>query len=332
MKMKARTAVSAVLILSLLCLGAFDPFQSPSKKELLTRLEKLEKQNMELEQQVSDLERRMNILTQRVNAVYSGQKSGQYVGGGKAHAGSSPSAVPDLDVVRVSPEKKKQSSAGGDSGRRSGGKGGKILIQKREGNTVSLVEHKSGKKQESSPLPGTNYIPPPDPETDSDKQKTKERDSGSSSPPTMASRKSEPEKGSSSQNSSKQKESASEKDLYQELQSLWKSDDEGGAVPKMKSYLNRYPKGSHVDEVSFRLGRALYRRGDYNDAIRYLSLVTEDYPTSSYAAHSLYLTGLSYLELGRTDKAADVLREVKILYPFSKSAKKAEEKLSSCCP
>jgi TolA-binding protein len=302
--------------LSFLSLGAFDPFQGPSKKELLNRLEKLEKQNVNLQERVSDLERRLDIITERVNTVYSGQDSGHYVAGGQANAGPSPSVVPDLDVVRISPDKESKTGArDSSSAKKAGRRGGKVLIEKRQGNTVALVEH-------NTPLEGTNYIPPPDPETEARKKGKSER-SATSTPPAMASRKPAP---------AKKEPSASETELYEEIKSLWKADEGGKAVTKMKSYLDRYPGGSHVDEVAYRLGEELYQQGEYNQAIRYLSIVTEDHPTSSYAARSLYVVGVCYVDMGRTDKAADVLREVKVLYPFSEAAKKAENKLSSCCP
>ena len=51
-KTRAATLVAAIL-LPVLCLGAKNPFTSGSKKELLNRLEALEKQNADLRQQVA---------------------------------------------------------------------------------------------------------------------------------------------------------------------------------------------------------------------------------------------------------------------------------------
>jgi TolA-binding protein len=63
-----------------------------------------------------------------------------------------------------------------------------------------------------------------------------------------------------------------------------------------------------------------------------LKIVTENHYESDFAPEALYEIGLAYLELGQPEEAGSALREIRILYPFSETAEKAQELLSTCCP
>ncbi len=84
--------------------------------------------------------------------------------------------------------------------------------------------------------------------------------------------------------------------------------------------------------MAFWLGNYYFSANDYEKAIRAFKIVTDGHYEMEAAPESLFKIGMSYLQLGKTDDAKSAFQNVKILYPFSDMAGKAEEMLSSCCP
>jgi len=297
--MNARIAGSAVL-LSILCLGAGPfSFSGLSKKELAERVEILEKQNAELRTQVSDLSRKVGLLAQKVNMACLKDA------GARTLAGPASKEIPDLEVVRISPE-------GLARERERIKPRGKLIVAHSDGESMSLIEH-------GAPLPGTDYVPLPDPAG------TVSRKGGAEAGarvPAMA----RPEKG--AENQAGQEESSAS---FENIRELVDKGEQARAAPFMQKYLEENPGGPKEDMVAFWMGQHLFNEGDYKRAIEYYRIVTERHVESDSAPEALYKTGLCWLELERTEEAADALREVKILYPFSQAAKQAEDKLLSCC-
>jgi len=305
MKNTTRTAViTAAIIFSITCMGA-GPFSltGPSKKDLADRIQELEKQNGELKDQVRDMETKLELLSQRVNASCGNHSQGTFRGG-ESISSSPPPSVPGLSTVRLSP---------GSTGPVKPRKKGSLIITSSKDEKV-LVEG-NGKE-----LPNTGYMPLPDPEETPYSEEVAER-ARSSSTAAMASLPSQPSG----------QEPRSEAESFEKINEMVKQGNASDAKSAMTGYLQSYPKGLHVDEVAYWLGEARFNDGEYGEAIKAFRIVTESHPESSLAPQALYKSGLSYLEIGRTEEAGDALREVKILYPFSDAAGLAEDKLAACC-
>lgn len=297
MARNTRTAVlAAALILSFLCIGADNTlgFPKTSRSELVERVESLEKENVELRRQVADLNTKIDLLSQRVNAGCAGAPQGA------AAAGTPQPAPPSLDVVRLSPESQAPQKPKG-----------RLIITNSDEEAVSLIEH-------GAPLPGTNYFPLPDPAGTV----------SATGQPAAAAAMAMPDNPAPE---AKTKVTLAESEAYARIKALIDGGDRGGARPLMQDYLKSHSGGTHEDDVAYWLGDCWFEAGDYKQAIESYLIVTDQHPESARAPEALYKAGLSYLELGRTDEGADALREVRILYPFSDSAQKAEAKLATCC-
>jgi tol-pal system protein YbgF len=307
MKKNTRTAALLVVVcLSILGVGASSPFTSSSN--LNQRLEELEKQNVALRQEVADLKIKVDILTDRVNQACAGSGQGLSMSPGRSPRSgpSSNPGVPDLRVVRLSPETTPPNLPRG-----------KLIVEHEDAESPSVLEHNANSG--GAPLPGTNYVPLPDPETTmkpgsepSITEQTMPASPGPSTPAPASTARDEPS-------------------AYQEIKSLIDQGDKDGATPFLEQYLKAYPKGIHVSEVASWLGDNYFSRNEYQKAIKTFSLVTEDHPESNQAPDALFKIGLSWLELNQASKGAAALREVKVLYPFSSAAEQAEQKLKSCC-
>lgn len=312
---KVRIAgLGMAVCVAVLCTGANTSYSTSPKKDVLERLEELEKQNAALTQQVNDLKTRVELLTERVNTLYARLPSGNVAGGPAAGSSGGNAGVPgDLEVVRLSPEPNQRT--GPASPPPSNRPRGRVIV-------IDSNNPTAANSDPAQPLPGTNYVPLPDPETTMAPPPAGERSpSGpkpTGSPPPMAS----PSSPASARD---------EASLFQEIKKLVQENRRAEAVPLMETYLKQFPKGPHMDAVAYWLGEEKFARGDYEAAIKSYRLVTENRPESNYAPEALYKIGLALLELSRRDEAAEVLEEVKILYPFSEAAVKAEQKLASCC-
>ena len=310
MMKKTRALTCCAILLFVLCMGADNPFQSSSRAELSKRIELLERQNAELRQQVTDLSMKVEVLTQRVNAS-CGPGSSSAFNSDNINLNYNRSSVPGLATVRLAPEAPKDDKPKG-----------RLIVTNSDPEATVLIEHGTG-----APLPATNYVPLPDPEltmpTGSGGDAAKSPDAPAAAAP-MATAAPAPAPA-----PAPSKDEASAFNSIKDLLDQGKNDE---AVPLMEDYLNRYPKGAHEDKVAFWLGVSYFNKNEHDKAIKTLRIVSENHAESEEAPNALLRIGLAYLELGRTDEAGEAFREIKILYPFSDLAQKAEEMLSSCCP
>jgi len=301
MKKTRMSALGAAIVLSVLCLGAGNPlFSNSSRNELMSRLEELEKQNAELRQQVQDLGTKVEVLSQRVNASCGGQaSSGAFNTSGMTLSSATP-LMPGLETVRLKPGAQDPAKPRG-----------KLFITSSDNDNAVLIEH-------GAPLPGTNYVPLPDPETTMNQEGDSDTPTASPAPVQAAS----PAIASS-------KDEGPAFSAIKELIDQGKNDE---AVPLMIEYLARFQKGAHEDKVAFWLGNYYFGANDYEKAIKVFKIVADGHFETEAAPEALFKIGMSYVELGKTDDAKSAFENVKILYPFSDMAEKAEEMLSSCCP
>jgi tol-pal system protein YbgF len=306
MKKKRVSALGAAIILSILCLGAGDPFKSSSRNsELLSRMEALEKQNADLRAQVADLNVKIEVLTQRVNASCGGPAGAAFDNSNTALSSRSP-AMPGLSTVRLQP-------GAPDLVKPKG----RLIVTSSDNESSSVIE-------QGTPLPGTNYVPLPDPET------TMNGGADASQPssgPATALPAAGPAPASAPAPSGKD-ELAS----FNEIKDLVDQGKNEEAAPLMADYLARFPKGSREDKVAFWLGNYYFSQDQHEKAVKAFKIVAENHFESEEAPEALFKIGMSYLDMNKTEDAKSAFQEVKILYPFSDMAEKAEEMLSSCCP
>jgi tol-pal system protein YbgF len=297
-KMTRMSALGAIIVLSVLCLGAGKSlYGNSSRDQLLNRLESLEKQNAQLRQQVQDLSTKVEVLSQRVNASCGGQATSGAFNPASAALSSAPPLMPGLETVRLKPQDQAPAPPKG-----------RLIITNSEGDNTVLIEH-------GTPLPGTNYVPLPDPATTMNQA----GDSETAVAPVPAAAPAVPP-------------SKDEAAAFSAIKELIDQGKNGDAQPLMSDYLARFPKGAHEDKVAFWLGNYYFSANEYEKAIHAFKVVADSHYETQDAPESLFKIGMSCLQLGKTDDAKSAFQNVKILYPFSEMAEKAEKMLSSCCP
>ncbi|VAX28073.1 hypothetical protein MNBD_NITROSPIRAE03-1027 [hydrothermal vent metagenome] len=84
-----------------------------------------------------------------------------------------------------------------------------------------------------------------------------------------------------------------------------------------------------IAEYEFLVGKFYYKKEAYNAAIgRFLGLLKE-FPDYKKTPEVLYLTGISYKELNRTDESLQYLNKLRKRFPDSEFTKKAEKVMAA---
>ncbi|NOY39883.1 MAG: outer membrane protein assembly factor BamD [Nitrospirae bacterium] len=87
-----------------------------------------------------------------------------------------------------------------------------------------------------------------------------------------------------------------------------------------------------IAEYEFLVGEFYYKKGSYNAATgRFLGLLKE-FPDYKRIPEVLYLTGISYRKLNRTDESLRYLKELQKRFPDSEFSKKAEKVIAEIKP
>ncbi len=87
-----------------------------------------------------------------------------------------------------------------------------------------------------------------------------------------------------------------------------------------------------IAEYEFLVGKFYYNKGAYNAATgRFLGLLRE-FPDYKKIPEVLYLTGISYRKLNRTDESLQYLNELQKRFPDSEFTKKAEKVMAATKP
>ena len=115
------------------------------------------------------------------------------------------------------------------------------------------------------------------------------------------------------------------------------------ALEEFEKLLRIYPRNPYREVVELRIrkcrnliaeyehlvGKFYYKKGSYHAAIgRFLGLI-RDFPDYKKIPEALYLTGLSYMKLNKTDEALRYLNELKNRFPQNEFSKKAEGVIAS---
>jgi soluble lytic murein transglycosylase len=96
-----------------------------------------------------------------------------------------------------------------------------------------------------------------------------------------------------------------------------------GARRHYLAIVSESPESSNVPESLFQLGRGLYQEGKYEEAIKYLKRVDDQYNSSSSARDALALTGGSYVRLKRYEDAISTYKLFIQRYPTAPNPERA---------
>ena len=122
---------------------------------------------------------------------------------------------------------------------------------------------------------------------------------------------------------------ASDQALYNQAK---KSFDEGDVQAARKGFeqlVVDYPQSPHADNAQFWIGETYYREKWYEKAILEYQKVIEKYPSGNKTPAALLKQGLSFFNIGETNNARLVLKELVARHPSTNEASIAKQKLES---
>ena len=122
---------------------------------------------------------------------------------------------------------------------------------------------------------------------------------------------------------------ASDQALYSEAK---KAFDEGNVQAARKGFeqlIADYPQSPHADNAQFWIGETYYRDKWYEKAILEYQKVIEKYPSGNKTPAALLKQGLSFLNIGETNNARLVFKELVAKHPSTNEASMAKQKLES---
>jgi len=121
--------------------------------------------------------------------------------------------------------------------------------------------------------------------------------------------------------------SGNPKELYQQAQQRYMSDDFAGAVKLFDDFLAKYPDDEAAANAQFWKAKSQLRVGQYEDAIKEFLKIPEKYPSSTKVPFSYHNAAVAYNKLGRNEDAAKLLQKVIDKYPISPAADQARQDL-----
>ncbi|MFQ6105115.1 MAG: tetratricopeptide repeat protein [Candidatus Glassbacteria bacterium] len=87
------------------------------------------------------------------------------------------------------------------------------------------------------------------------------------------------------------------------------------SIDKCLKVLRDYPQSKYVDDAILLMGRALYEKGSFQEAVQTLSSLVANYPESKLKPDALYYLGLSYQEMKNYDNAITHFQNIVAEYP-----------------
>lgn len=121
----------------------------------------------------------------------------------------------------------------------------------------------------------------------------------------------------------------SDRSLYLDAK---KAFDEGRLEASRKGFeklIASYPKSQHADNAQFWIGESYYLQKWYEKAILEYQKVIENYPSGNKVPAALLKQGISFLNIGETDNARLLLKELVAKHPGTNEAGIAKQKLES---
>jgi len=96
-----------------------------------------------------------------------------------------------------------------------------------------------------------------------------------------------------------------------------------------QAFLEKYPKSDKADSARFWIGEIYYRDKWYEKAILEYQRVIEDHPKGNKVSSALLKQGFAFSNLGDTDNAKLILKELVRKFPESNEARIAQKKLKT---
>lgn len=116
---------------------------------------------------------------------------------------------------------------------------------------------------------------------------------------------------------------AGAKELYQQAQQRYASDDFKTAIALFDDYIAKYPGDEAAANAQFWKAKSQLRLGQYDDSVAEFMKVTKLYPNSTKVPFALHNAAVAYNKMGRNDEAAKLLQQVIDKYPISPAADQA---------
>jgi tol-pal system protein YbgF len=122
---------------------------------------------------------------------------------------------------------------------------------------------------------------------------------------------------------------ASDQALYLEAKKKFDASNYEAAREGFEQLISTYPHSQNADNAQFWIGETYYSEKWYEKAILEYQKVIEKYPSGNKVAASLLKQGLSFLNIGETNNARLILKELVAKHPGTNEAKIAEQKLEA---
>jgi len=125
------------------------------------------------------------------------------------------------------------------------------------------------------------------------------------------------------------KKKSSDQSLYISSKKAYDAGNYEEARKGFQQLVESYPKSDHADNSQFWIGETYYNEKWYEKAILEYQKVIENYPSGNKVAAALLKQGLAFLQIGETNNARLLLKDLVAKYPGTSEAKVAQKKLES---
>lgn len=120
-----------------------------------------------------------------------------------------------------------------------------------------------------------------------------------------------------------------EQKSFEAAQAIYKSGEYKQAVMALTDFLRRYPDSAFAGNAQYALGNAHYALRDCKSAIASYQMVVKNYPDNPKAPDAMFSIASCHTELKEKVAAKKVLESLLVQYPDSAAARNAKERLSS---
>jgi tol-pal system protein YbgF len=128
---------------------------------------------------------------------------------------------------------------------------------------------------------------------------------------------------------SAKKPQTSDQTLYTEAKQAFEQGNLAEARKGFEKLIAAYPKSQQADNAQFWIGETYYKEKWYEKAILEYQKVIENYPSGNKIPAALLKQGLSFLNIGETNNARLLLKELVAKYPNTDEAGIAKKKLEA---
>jgi tol-pal system protein YbgF len=118
-------------------------------------------------------------------------------------------------------------------------------------------------------------------------------------------------------------------DEYRAALALVEQQDYAEAIPRLRSYLRKYPDTALSDNAQYWIGECYYAQRDFNNAILAFYDVTRRYPKGDKVCAAMLKQGFAFAELGDAADARIVLERLVQTHPSCGEVTRARAKLAT---